>query len=144
MHHLAIMNPSWGLLPKVVSGEKSIESRWSQKRTAPYGKVAAGDVVYFKDSGAQVTAKAEVAEVISYEHLTPTRVGEIVAEYGTRIGIPIEGQEAFLKLVADKKYCTLMFLKNATAITPFSTHKRGFSAMSAWLTVADIDLLRLN
>lgn len=51
MHHVAIMKPSWKLIPKILSGEKTIESRWYQTRRAPWNGIAAGDVVYFKDSG---------------------------------------------------------------------------------------------
>lgn len=51
MHHIAIMNGPWNLIPKILSGEKTIESRWYRTRRAPWGGIRAGDTVYFKDSG---------------------------------------------------------------------------------------------
>lgn len=90
MNHVAIMKKSWHLLPEILSGEKTIESRWYKNKSAPWGKVKAGDTVYFKDAGEPVTAKAVVAKVLALADLTPTRVKELLAHYGKAIGIPAE------------------------------------------------------
>lgn len=50
MNHIAIMKKSWGLLPKILSGEKKIESRWYLNKNALWGKIKKGDTVYFKNS----------------------------------------------------------------------------------------------
>lgn len=39
MDHLAIMNPKRKLIPKILSGEKKIESRWYMMRVAPWDKI---------------------------------------------------------------------------------------------------------
>jgi len=43
MDHVAIMTPSWKLIPKILDGKKTIESCWYQTRRAPWGKIAIGD-----------------------------------------------------------------------------------------------------
>ncbi len=36
----------------------------------------------------------------------------------------------------------MMFLKNPQKIEPFEIDKKGFGAMAAWLTVADIEKIK--
>ena len=43
MDHIAIMKRSWGFTGKILSGKKSIESRWLMVKCAPWDKVKAGD-----------------------------------------------------------------------------------------------------
>ena len=68
MDHLAIMNPQRKLIPKILSGEKKIESRWYMMKIAPRERIHIGDTVYFKDAGKEVTAMAEVENVIQFDH----------------------------------------------------------------------------
>ena len=63
MEHVAIMRNSWGLLSKIISGNKTIESRWYKTKYRPWGRIKSGDILYFKDSGKPVTVKAKVDEV---------------------------------------------------------------------------------
>ena len=69
MHHIAIMKKEWKLTQKILSGEKKIESRWYSNRSAPWGKIKAGETVYFKDSGEPVSIKAEVVKVLEFSDL---------------------------------------------------------------------------
>ena len=58
MDHVATMRKSWEFLPKILSGEKTIESRWLKNKSVPWGRVCIGDTIYFKNTGEPVTAKA--------------------------------------------------------------------------------------
>lgn len=66
MEHLAIMKKSWKLTEKILSGEKKIESRWYKSKRVPFGRISAGETVYFKDGGEPVTIKAEVEKVLQF------------------------------------------------------------------------------
>lgn len=79
MDHVAIMKKSWGFLPVILSGEKTIESRWYLNRAVPWGRINAGDRVYFKDSGQPVSAVAHVAKVLQFENVTPRRIRDILS-----------------------------------------------------------------
>ena len=138
MDHIAIMKKSWGLIGKIISGEKKIESRWYKSKRSPWGKIEKGDTVYFKDSGEPVSIKAEVKKVISFSDLTPQKVSQILNKYGKDIGIGKSKILEFVELFKNKKYCLLIFLKNPQKIKPFEINKAGFGAMSAWLTTEDI------
>ncbi len=132
------MKKSWGLIGKIISGEKKIESRWYKSKRSPWGKIEKGDTVYFKDSGEPVSIKAEVKKVISFSDLTPQKVSQILNKYGKDIGIGKSKILEFVELFKNKKYCLLIFLKNPQKIKPFEINKAGFGAMSAWLTTEDI------
>ncbi len=139
MEHLAILKKSWGLLQKILSGEKKIESRWYANKYAPWDKIKKGEIVYFKDSGDAVSVRAYVSDVLQF-NLTPLKVKEIIDKYGDDICIP--DFPKFTKMFKDKKYCILVFLKNPVAIEPFDIDKSGYGMMSAWITVDSIDKLR--
>ncbi|MDP3918408.1 MAG: hypothetical protein Q8Q35_00695, partial [Nanoarchaeota archaeon] len=81
MDHLAIMNKSWKLIPKILNRDKTIESRWYKNKVTPWNNIQKGDTVYFKDSGEPVTAKAEVSKVLQFENYTETELKEIIRLY---------------------------------------------------------------
>ncbi len=140
--HLAIMRKSWGLTNKILSGEKSVESRWYNTPYPPWSCIKAGDVVYFKDSGEAVSIKASVQRVLQFSDLTPVKVKEILSEYGARDGIKDQLPE-FFTLFRDKKYCILIFLKNPKKIKSFQISKKGFGMMASWICVKDIAKLKV-
>ncbi|MFA6519052.1 MAG: hypothetical protein WCV93_05420 [Candidatus Shapirobacteria bacterium] len=143
MHHLAILNPSRKLLPKIISGEKSIESRWYKFKISPWNKIKTGDTVYFKDSGKPVTAQAQVSRVLQFDHPSKTEIIEIIREYGLQIMASKINIDSFYQSVKDKNYVILIFLKNPESITPFAIDKSGFGSACAWICVEDIKLIKI-
>ena len=144
MQHIAIMKKCWGLIPKILSGKKIVESRWYVSRRAPWDRIKVGETVYFKDSGAAVTARAEVAKVLQFADLTPPKIKAILREHGEAIGIEKDRIANEFKSVKDKKYCMLIWLKNPREIEPFNINKAGFGLMSAWLAVEDVERIKIK
>lgn len=142
MHHVAIMKKSWGLTRKIINGEKKIESRWLKSRCAPWGKVKAGDIVYFKDSGEPVTIKARVKKVIQFANLNHGKVKEILDVYGDDDGIEKEKISKYYEKFKEKKYCVLIFLEKPKKVKPFEINKTGFGMMSAWIWTDDIGKIK--
>lgn len=142
MEHVAIMKKSWKLTPKILSGEKKIESRWYKSRYSPWDNIKEGEIVYFKDSGEPVTIKTEVDKVLQFSDLTPAKVMEILKIYRGVDGINIEDIQKFYERFKYKKYCILVFLKNPTSIEPFKINKKGFGIMSSWLCIDNINKLK--
>jgi len=143
MDHVAIMKKSWGLTQKILSGQKKIESRWYKSKYSPWGKIGKGDTVCFKDSGEQVSIKAEVEKVISFSDLNPKKVSQILDEYGNDDGIEKYKVKEFFELFKNKNYCLLIFLKNPEKVEPFEIDKTGFGMMSAWLSIENIDRIKI-
>ena len=140
MVHVAIMTPSWKLIPKILSGEKSIESRWYQTQRAPWNTIAIGDRIFFKDSGKPITATAIVSRVWQFEIGSVKDAEQIVAEFGDRICIINADAKSWGKI---PKYCILIELSDPKAITPFAINKKGFGAGVAWITVDSIEKIQI-
>lgn len=94
--HVAIMRKSWGLTLKLLTGEKTIESRWYRNRCRPWNKIETGDIVYFKDSGEPVRIRSVVKRVLQFDNLNPDEVKKLLREYGKADGLGI-GAEDFDK-----------------------------------------------
>jgi ASC-1-like (ASCH) protein len=141
MHHVAIMNKSWKLIPKILSGEKTIESRWYQTRRTPWDKIKKGDIIYFKNSGESVTAKAMVAEVMQFEFKDLDDAVKLIKNYGKEICLVNKDPGSWARF---PKYCILMRLINPLSIkVPFNITKTGFGMSCAWLTVPNISKIKL-
>jgi putative endonuclease len=142
--HIAIMRKSWGLTQKILSGEKTVESRWYLNRYRPWGQIAQGETIYFKDSGGPVRIRAIVAKVLQFEGLTPHKVKEILNKYAQTDGLGVKKGEInfYFKLFKNKKYCLLVFLKDPKEIKPFEINKSGFGAMVAWITVDNLNKVK--
>ena len=140
MDHVAMMNPSWKLIAKILCGEKTIESRWYQTRRAPWNTISIGDRIFFKDSGKPITAQATVSRVWRFEIASPQDAKRIVDEFGVRIAIVNSNVSTWNKL---PKYCVLIELQDPECITPFAIDKNGFGSGVAWISVDSIDQIRV-
>jgi hypothetical protein len=138
MEHLAFLSKKGKFLDKILSGEKTIESRWYKFKRAPFGNISKGEIIYFKESGEPVSAKAEVEKVITYTELNKEKIKEIIKKYGEGICI----NSSYLDELKTKNYCILIFLKNVKKTKPFEIDKTGYGNMTAWITVDKIKKLK--
>ena len=128
MQHIAILKQQF--FDMVLSGEKTIESRWSMVKVAPYKKVSVGDKILLKETGKDVTATANVKKVQFYE-LTPEIVEDIRIKYGKKIGTDkFEDWKSTLQ----KKYCTLIWLDEVTPVAPIKVKR---SNGAGWIVLKD-------
>jgi ASC-1-like (ASCH) protein len=141
MEHVAIMNKSWGLTEKILRGQKTIESRWYKAKYAPWNRIQAGEIIYFKNAGEPVTISAIVDRVLYFSDLTPGKVEEILVQYGQDAGIEEEKTPEFVERFKSKRYCMLIFLKDVQPVVPFEIDKHGFGSMSSWLCVDSVNRL---
>ena len=136
------MQKSWGFTEKIVTGQKVIESRWYNVKYAPWGRISAGDNIYFKNTGEPVTIQAEVEKVLYFSELTPDRIQTILEHYGKEMGIDEPDMPKFFEKFKHKRYCILIFLKHAQHITPFEINKQCFGMMASWICVKSITQIR--
>ena len=124
MKHIAILRQPFFDL--ILRGEKTIESRWSMHRIAPYEKVNVGDIILLKETGKDVTAQAKVSK-IEYFELTPMVVEKIRMQYGKQIGM-----QYFTNYdkILQKKFCTLIWLEDVKIIPPIKVPR---SNGAGWL-----------
>ena len=142
MDHLAILDAKRKLLEKILRKEKTVESRWYVHKKAPYQTIEKGEIVYFKETGKSVTAKARVSQVLFFDKLSSKKVREILNDYGREIGFDKTAKKNAFEKYKNKKYCTLIFLSNVEEIKPFAVDKTGYGLMCAWITIKDINNIK--
>jgi len=142
IHHVAIMKKSWGLVEKILAGEKTVESRWYKSKCVPWDRIKPKDVIYFKDSGEPIRIRAEVTKILQFADLTAEKIEQIMAKYN-RVGLGIKDIMPEIKQhIAGKNYCIFVFFDNVEKIQPFEINKSGYGMMSAWIVVDDINKLK--
>jgi ASC-1-like (ASCH) protein len=142
MDHIAFMQKSWGFTEKIATGQKVIESRWCNVKYAPWGRISAGDSIFFKNTGESIAIQAEVEKVLYFSDLTPDKVRTILEQYGKDLGIDEPDIPKFFEIFKHKRYCILIYLKHAQHITPFEINKQGFGTMSSWICVEHISKIK--
>lgn len=149
MDHVAILRRSRlkrgdNLLSQIIERRKTIESRWYVNKITPWNKIKKGEVIYFKESGGSVTAKAVVKNVLQFDNLNEKITKEIIQKYGSKIAPDLTFGEFLVwwKNNQKKRYCILVFLKNPRKIPPFEINKKGFGSACAWLTAENIERIK--
>lgn len=128
MKHIVILRQPF--FNMVMTGEKTIESRWAMNKIAPYHKVSIGYELLLKETGKAVTAIANV-KAVKYYKLTPDKVEEIRVKYGKQIGTDkFEDWQSTLK----KKYCTLIWLDGVKKVPPIQVPR---SNGAGWIIVKE-------
>jgi len=147
MDHIAILNPKWGLLPKILSGEKTIESRWYVNRVSPYKEFFENPnpkkhKIYFKDSGKPITAVSGLKKIEIYDSLTPIKIKEVLNKYYKEIGFGKNRIDSIANEYKNKNYCILLYLDNPRRIEAFDINKKGFGSACAWMSLDDINKIK--
>lgn len=142
MDHVAILSKKYNFLDKIISGKKTIESRWYVNRIAPWNKIKKRDIVYFKNSGEPIKAKASVKKVLQFD-LKNKKIKDILLEFGKDIGFNPNSYNEWIKIYKNKNYCILVFLENPVKIKPFNINKKSYGTSSAWLCVSNINKIRI-
>ena len=141
--HIDIMRKSWGLTQKILTGEKTVESRWYKNRSKPWDQIFVGDAIYFKDSGEPVTVRARVTKVLQFANLTARKTKEILSKYGrSDLGIAKDVPSEIKNYFQNKKYCIFIFFDGVQKIKSFQINKTGFGMMAAWLIVDDLEKIK--
>lgn len=124
--HLGIFTEPY--LTLMLEGKKTIESRFSKNRIAPYEKVDKGDVVIVKKSGGKVVAYFIVEDVMFFD-LNKTPIGDIKEKYGSKLLVTDE----FWALKQNSNYATLINIGELVNLKPFSVKKKG---MQTWIKLS--------
>lgn len=104
-------------LTYVFQGKKTIESRFSLHKIAPYQKVQSGDVVFMK--AGPIVGYFTVAWV-KYFNLSEYPIEKIRQEHGDEIC----GDADFWKAKSTKRYVTLMGIRDVKRLPPIPIEKR--------------------
>ena len=122
--HIAIMSEPF--LSFVLAGKKTVESRFSLKKIAPYSKAQPGDIVFMK--AGPIVACFTVAWVKTFD-MDEYPIAQIAKEYGEQIC----GDTAFWKRKSAKRFATLMGIQDVRNLTPTKITKLD---QRAWATLS--------
>jgi hypothetical protein len=103
-------------LSAVFDGQKTVESRFSVHRVAPYQRIEPKDIVLMKNG--PLVGCFEVAWVQFFE-LEYHPIGRIITEHGTAIG----ADQTFWDHKASARYATVLGIARVKQLTPLSVSK---------------------
>ncbi len=115
--HLAIFSQPY--LDYIIEGQKTIESRFSRNRCAPFGEVLEGDIILLKEVSGPVCGIA-LAKRIWFFDLEAEPLANIRGEFGSNI---CAGEDFWIEK-SDASFATLIELANPTSIHPLTYDKR--------------------
>ena len=131
MRHVAIIHPEY--LALILAGRKRVEVRLTRNRSTPFGRVAPGDVVYFKARSGGFGARAAVAVVDEFEELSPPLVAMLFRRYNAMAC----GDAAYWISKQYARFGTFVHLTNvrSTERGPEYRDAPGFSPRSSWIVL---------
>lgn len=98
----------------ILSGKKTIETRFSKAKIAPFCAVSAGDIIYMKLPGEEIVGQCRVKKVFYFEGLTPKDIDKIFADYGKDISVDNkEEDERYQKEKSGSNFGTLIFISES-------------------------------
>lgn len=102
--HLAIMNRV--AVEDILNGKKTIETRFSQHKIAPYGVISRGDLVYLKPPGEEVIGQFRVKKVFFFEGFDLNDLSDLRKKFGQQIN----AEEKYWEDKKDSNFGTLIFI----------------------------------
>ena len=135
-YHLVILKKQY--LDLILSGEKTLESRFTRTKRPPFGQVRIGDTLFLKVSSGPVCAVATAGAVKEFTELTPKQITTIKQRYNRLI----KGIEQYWQGKADCKFGLLVWLKDVRPIEPVRICKRDWRGWVVLTEKENFGLLR--
>ncbi|QMW05414.1 ASCH domain-containing protein [Spirosoma foliorum] len=102
-------------LQYIFEGRKTVESRFSINKTAPYDKVNVGDVLLLKRSGGPIIGLCQISQIWSYQ-LTPSLFKQIQRTFSS--ALCVEGSD-FWQRKKESQYATLMAIDEIACLDSY-------------------------
>lgn len=119
---------------KILTGQKTIESRFSKNKITPFYNIKKGEVVFLKESGGDILASFMVENVVFFDKLDKEKVMNIKEKYNEYINAPLD----FWISKKNSKYATLIFIKNPQKIQPISITKKNRQAFVTCSSIKEV------
>jgi len=117
--HLAVFREPF--LSLIFSGAKTMESRFSNLKCAPYERVAVNDVVVLKKTGSLVVGEFTVSDIMFFD-LRETPIA-ILDRYLSSLAI--DKNSMFWQVAKNKRYVSLMWIRDVKRYeSPYSYPKK--------------------
>ncbi|CAJ35589.1 hypothetical protein [Methanocella arvoryzae] len=137
MDHIVYVTRSSAELKELLSGERRAIVRGSLGKRAPYGKVKAGDMLFFTTGNgtSRVKATAVVSKVYDSPKLTPEENESILDDHDEKLQLTETEKEKLSK----KRYLTLIEVADVNPVVPFTVTAYGSGEDDDWESFDNID-----
>lgn len=142
MDHVVYLEAKANELENLLSGKKRMIIRGAAGRKLPYGRVSENDTLYLINNNGEgeIRATAKVKSVFNSEKLSEQESIELVKKYQKKLFLT---DKQFNKW-AGKRYIVLIELEKVKEIKPFNIDKSNFSNMDDWLSVEQINNVKIS
>lgn len=103
----------------MLNGQKTIESRFSKNKIAPYEKITKDDIVLVKKSGGNIVAYFTIKEVLFFD-LQDYAIKNIKAKYNKELCV----EDTFWENKKDSHYATLIKIDKLVKLKHFQSIKK--------------------
>lgn len=121
--HLGIFSEPY--LSLMMDGIKTIESRFSKNKIAPYNRISKKDIVIIKKSSGNVIGYFTIKEVLFFD-LKTTSINDIRKKYEKELCV----NDEFWDNKKNSNYATLLIIDKIFSLEPFHIDKKG---MQTWI-----------
>lgn len=115
--HLVVLVEPY--LEKIITGEKTIESRFTKRQVLPYKHVFIGDILFLKRSSGPLCAITSVKDTSYFGPISKSAVEDLFKQFKDALCV----DPLFIKGKFDSKYASLLFLGSVLRINPIQITK---------------------
>lgn len=123
--HLGVFNEPY--LTYMLDGRKTIESRFSKNRIAPFNKISRDDIVIIKKSSGNIVGYFTIKDVLFFDNCS-NKIKYIKESFGKELCV----DDIFWINKKDSNYATLIIIDKIFKIKPFHINKKG---MQTWIVL---------
>ncbi len=123
--HLGIFSEPF--LTFMMDGRKTIESRFSKNKIAPFKQITKNDIVFIKKSSGNVIGYLTIKDVLFFD-LSITPIENIKEKYSKELCV----DEKFWEAKRNSNYATLIIIDEVIKLEPFKINKKG---MQTWIVL---------
>jgi hypothetical protein len=140
MEHVVYLDAKEKELDKLISGEKTMIIRGAAGRKLPYGRVYAGEVLWFVENSGNglVRCSATVKRVFNSEKLTERESQKLILNHQPMLCLTPNQ----MKRWGSKRYLVLIEVENLQEITPYAIDRSSYGNMDDWLPAEDIERIK--
>ncbi len=142
MDHVVYMDTGEGELKKLLNGSKRMIIRGANGRKLPYGRVQAGDRLFFiqNDGKCEVRASAKVTMVINSDKLSEEEARQLIDVNQEKLLL----SQAQIKRWVGKRYLVLIGIDGVSSEPSFVIDRSEYGNMDDWLPVGDISRVKTS
>ena len=142
MDHVVYLDAKTKELERMLDGSKSMIIRGAAGRKMPYGRVHAGDTLYFINNNAEGVIRASAAAKTVFNSNKMSKEESIQIVETNQDKLQLTNKQ--IKRWAGKRYLVLIEVEDPSEVEPFPIDRSNYGNMDDWLPVEDIETVKIS